>query len=323
MIRVILHDQKTGETRYGDENLFSEWTSNPDLWIWADFYNEEPEKENALFGDVFGLHPLAISDAQRDRHPPKLEVFDGYLFLLLQGLDAGTTGIDFKTIQIAFFLGDRFLLTRHRAESTSIGSTWVEVEQSKLNMAQGPAHIVYQILRRMTNHYTNIVEGYEERLETVEEDMFENPRDVLLEELIGYGRNLKRLRRIFNYHQGVFERLKRENQPFIKKQRHHEFNDVYEHTERLASLTALYKELTDDLMNGYISVTSHRLNQIMKVLTVVTVIFMPLTVLAGIYGMNFEYMPELKFRNAYFTLLGVMGTLVAVLLMLFRKIRWL
>ncbi|MCW8966878.1 MAG: magnesium/cobalt transporter CorA [Candidatus Pacearchaeota archaeon] len=323
MIKVILHNQKTGETRYGDENLFTEWTGNPDLWIWADFYNEEPEKESALFGDVFDLHPLAISDAQRDRHPPKLEVFDGYLFLLLQGLDAGTTSIDFKTIQSAFFFGDRFLLTRHRAASTSIGSIWAEVEQGRLNMTQGPTHIVYQIIRRMTNHYTNIVEGFEARLETAEEEMFQNPRDALLEELIGYGRNLKRLRRIFNYHQGIFERLKRKNQPFIKKKGYHEFNDVFEHTERLASLTALYKELTDDLMNGYISVTSHRLNQIMKVLTVVTVIFMPLTVLAGIYGMNFEYMPELKFRNAYFALLGVMGTLVAVLLMLFRKIRWL
>ena len=138
------------------------------------------------------------------------------------------------------------------------------------------------------DRYTNIVEGFEYRLETAEDEMFENPRDALLQELIGYGRNLKRLLRIFNYHQGIFERLRRENQPFIKKQGHHEFNDVFEYTERLASLTALYKELTDDLMNGYISVASHRLHQIMKVLTVVTVIFMPLTVLAGIYGMNFD-----------------------------------
>ena len=103
----------------------------------------------------------------------------------------------------------------------------------------------------------------------------------------------------------------------------HEFNDVYEHTERVASLTTLYKDLVDDLMNGYISITSHRLNQIMKVLTVVTVIFLPLTLMVGIYGMNFEYIPELKFQYAYFILLGVMATLVTALLLLFRKIRWL
>jgi magnesium transporter len=117
--------------------------------------------------------------------------------------------------------------------------------------------------------------------------------------------------------------LSRKNHPFIDSQERHEYVDVFEHTERLASLTTLYKELTDDMMNGYISVTSHRLNQIMKVLTIVTVIFLPLSLMVGIYGMNFDYMPELKTHNGYFILLGVMGTLVATLLLLFRKIRWL
>jgi magnesium transporter len=201
--------------------------------------------------------------------------------------------------------------------------TWADAQSGEVEMARGPAHVAYRILRRVTDRYTNLVEGLERGIYAMEDEMFENPRDALPEELIAYGRNLKRLRRIFNYHKDLFERLSRKDQPFIGKQERHEFIDVYEHTERLASLATLFKELTDDLMNGYISVTSHRLNQIMKVLTVVTVIFMPLTVLAGIYGMNFENMPELKFQNAYFVLLGVMGTIVAVLLLLFRKIRWL
>jgi magnesium transporter len=95
-----------------------------------------------------------------------------------------------------------------------------------------------------------------------------------------------------------------------------------EHTERLASLTILYKELTDDLMNGYISITGHRLNQIMKILTVVTVIFLPLTLIAGIYGMNFEYIPELKVKSAYFILLGFMSFIAIILLIIFRKVKW-
>ena len=323
MIRVMLQNFKTGEIRHGDENLFSEWASNPDLFVWADFNNVELEKEHTLFREVFDLHPLVISDAQRERHPPKLEVFEHYLFLLVQGLDVKTTDIDIRTIQIACFFGDRFLLTRHFAESSSIDSIWSEAEQGNFNAGQGAAHIVYRILRRVTDRYTIIVESFEGQLETAEDEMFVNPSDTLMEKLIDYGRNLKRLRRIFNYHQGIFTYMRRENQSFIQEQGHHEFNDLYEHTERLASLTALFKELTDDLMNGYISVTSHRLNRIMKVLTIVTVIFMPLTVLAGIYGMNFEYMPELKLHNAYFILLSVMGILVSGLLLLFRKIKWL
>lgn len=323
MIRTLLHNRNTGETRQGDEGLFVEWERDPDVWIWADFDDEEELSEKAHFLERFGLDSLVVSDAQRERHPPKLEVFGEYFFLLLQGLDTNTRDINFNTIQIAFFLNNRFLVTRRKAKSVSIDTVWAEVANGKLDISRGPAHIAYQVLRRIADRYTTVVEGLEQRLGTMEDEMFENPRDALLEELISYGRNIKRLRRIFNYHQGLFERLSRKDTPFIEKQGRHEFNDVFEHTERLASLTALYKELTDDLMNGYISLTGHRLNQIMKVLTVVTVIFMPLTVLAGIYGMNFENMPELKFQNAYFVLLGTMGTLVAGLLLLFRKIRWL
>jgi len=175
----------------------------------------------------------------------------------------------------------------------------------------------------MTDRYTKMVEDLEQRLEDSEVEMFENPRDDLLESLIDYGRNLKKLLRILNYHQGIFARLSSRDHAFIEKQERHEFTDVFEHTERLTTLTALYKELTDDLMSGYISVTSHRLNQIMKVLTIVTVVFLPLALLVGIYGMNFEEMPELKIKNAYYVLLSVMGFIVISLLLLFRKVRWL
>jgi len=107
MIKTLLHNRTTGETRRGDESLFAEWKDNPDLWIWADFDDADPEHEKALFIEAFNLHPLAISDAQRERHPPKLEVFDDCFFLLMKGLDADTTDIDFSTIQIAFFVGGR------------------------------------------------------------------------------------------------------------------------------------------------------------------------------------------------------------------------
>jgi magnesium transporter len=250
-------------------------------------------------------------------------VFDNCFFLLIRGLDASTTDIDFNAIQIAFFVGERFLVTRRNHESVSVDTTWVDADNGNLDLSRGPAHVAYRILRRITDRYTGLIEDLEQKLEDIEGEMFVNPRDALLERLINYGQNLKRLQRIFNYHQNIFVRLSRKDQPFISQQQRHEYTDVFEHTERLASLTSLYKELTDDLMNGYISVTSHRLNQIMKVLTIVTVIFLPLALLVGIYGMNFENMPELKFANAYYVLLSVMAGIVISLLLLFRKMRWL
>jgi magnesium transporter len=323
MIKTMLHNTKTGETRRGDESLLAEWNANPDLWIWADFDNANPEQETKLFLQTFNLNPLVIADAKRERHPPKLEVFDDYFFLLVKGLDADIKGIDFDTIQIAFFVGERFLLTRRNDKSVSVDTSWADAENGDVKLSRGPSHVVYRILRRISDRYTKVVEELEQKLEDSEAEMFENPRDDLLESLIVYGRNLKKLRRIFNYHQDMFARLSFKDHPFIGTQERHEFTDVFEHTERLASLTGLYKELNDDLMNGYISVTSHRLNQIMKVLTVVTVIFLPLALLVGIYGMNFEDMPELKIENAYYVLLSVMGFIVVSLLLLFRKVRWL
>jgi len=186
----------------------------------------------------------------------------------------------------------------------------------------GPAHVVYRISRLLTDRYTGIITEMESRLDDLEDEMFENPGDNLLEELVGYGKNLSKLKRIFTYHQNIFSRLASKSQPYVPKNGRHEFNDAFEHTERLMTLSTLYKDLTDDLINGYISVTGHRLNQIMKVLTIVTTIFLPLTLLVGIYGMNFEYIPELKVKYAYFVLIGGMVTISTFLLLMFRKLRW-
>ena len=323
MVKTLLYDRKTGETRQGDAALIAEWTVNPDLWIWADFDDEEPGNESSLFHEVFGLHPLVIADAQRDRHPPKLEQFDEYFFLLIHGLASVIPDTDYHSVQIACFVGDRFLVTRRKAGAVSVDAVWNEVRDGKLDVTRGSAHVLYRIVRRVTDRFTSLIEGLESRLDVMEDEMFENPRDALLEELLGFGRNLKKLQRIFKYHHDLYAQLSRKDHPFISKQVRHEFIDAFEHTERLATLTSLYRELTDDLMNGYISVTSHRLNQIMKVLTVVTVIFLPLTLMVGIYGMNFENIPELKIKYAYFILLGVMAGIVTGLLLIFRKMRWL
>jgi magnesium transporter len=322
MIRTVLYNPKTDKTIFGDEKLFSEWLHNTELWIWADFDNEEQEHERTLFKTIFDLHTLAISDAQHDQHPPKLEAFDKHFFLLVTGLNKTSNGIDFGTLPISFFTGDRFLITRRALESVSIDLIWSQTKKGKIKLSSGIAHITYLILLQITDRYTSFVLKLEKRLEEMEDDMFENPRDALLGDLLSYGRTLKRLRRIFEYHQYLFKSLGREDNSFLKIKDLHEFNDLLEHTERLTSLTILYKELTDDLMSGYISITGHRLNQIMKILTVVTVIFMPLTLIAGIYGMNFEYIPELKKKDGYFMLLGFMSFVVFGLLIVFRKVKW-
>jgi magnesium transporter len=142
--------------------------------------------------------------------------------------------------------------------------------------------------------------------------------------LIGYKSDLKRLGRFAAYHEQVFRSLRDKSFPgFIDGDRAHEVVDVWEQQERACSLSLLYYETASDLIDGYISVASHRLNQIMKILTIVTAVFVPLGFLAGIYGMNFENMPELHSKSGYYILLGVMATIASTFLIAFRRMKWL
>lgn len=318
----MIYDRDSGENNIGDEKLLYHSEKSPSEWMWVDFNDIDSPQESNVFETFFSFDLLAIADARRDMHPPKLEQFENYFFLLLKGLDSSTETIDFRTIQIAFFVTEHLLVTARKECSPSIDNLWEKCTMDKGILQQGPAHVVYQISRSLTDRYTGIITGMESSLDELENEMFENPGDNLLEELVGHGKNLKKLKRIFIYHQNIFSRLSSKTQPFVPKHGRHEFNDVFEHTERLVTLSSLYKDLTDDLINGYISVTGHRLNQIVKILTIVTTIFLPLTLLVGVYGMNFDYIPELKIKYAYFFLLGSMLTISTFLLLMFRRLRW-
>ncbi len=144
-----------------------------------------------------------------------------------------------------------------------------------------------------------------------------------MQELLGYNTALRKMRRILNYHLSVLNQLNRH----VKKQQlvnvEDQFDDIAVEAERFNSLAELYQNVITDLIEGYISLNAHQLNQVMRVLTVVTVMFLPLGLLVGIYGMNFEHMPELKSRYGYFMLLGFMAFTVSTLVFLFRKKRWL
>jgi magnesium transporter len=319
----MLYEPADGRLHTGGRELIERWKADERTLLWLDLGDEPAEEAGRLLREEFGLHPLAVSDALRERHPPKLEDFEDYTFLLFRGLSADSRDIDFSTIQLALFVGRRFLVTRHSADSPSTDQLWREVQENAGRLAAGPAALALRLCRIMVDRYLGILLALEPRLEELEDEILTSPRDELLGELAGYKSSLKKLRRIFAYHQQVFSSLRNRASPFFGAEIVHELNDVYEHQERAVSLSGLYHELAVDLVESYLSLASHHLNRIMKVLTIVTVIFIPLSFLAGIYGMNFDNIPELHARSGYFILLGVMAGIVLGLLVLFRKKRWL
>ncbi len=323
MIRTFLYRPSTGATEVGNEDLLATWQREPDAIIWADFAGNDPQVERQLLDSCFGLHRLAINDALNVRHPPKIEAFADSVFILLKGLAAPSDEFEFRTIQLAMFVGRRFLVTRHSAHSPSVDRLRQEAEQDNSLLSGGPDGLALRLCRIMADRYTQKLLALEPRLEDIEREIVAKPDDEMLAELIGYKTDLRKFRRVLVYHAQIFSELLKNPPTQVEAGRVHEIRDVYEQQERASSLATLYYEVSSDLIEGHISLASHRLNNIIKVLTIVTTIFVPLSFLAGIYGMNFEYMPELKSRSGYFILLGIMATLATVLVLTFRKRRWL
>lgn len=321
MIKTVLFNPDDGTTQFGGIEQIATWEQQPNSKIWLDIDAEESSIEEKLLLQ-FGIHRLAIQDATRLRHPPKIEAFDDYVFILLRGLDASTTGVEFGVIQLSLFVSDRFLITRHNKSSLSAAWLYAEVFKKPELMASAPAELALMIANRMVRRYVQILLDLEPRLDALEDLMFENSDDGLLAELTGYKSRLRHLARIANYHLHIANELKRYELPYFHKKLKHEVIDFYEQIERSQSLAALYYEVATDLTDGYLALASHRLNSVMKVLTIITVIFVPLTFLAGIYGMNFENMPELGSKDGYFVVLGVMIVTAIVQLIFFRRRGW-
>ncbi|WP_220464888.1 magnesium transporter CorA family protein [Colwellia sp. MB02u-18] len=323
MIKCMLISA-TKKTVFGSSELIKQWQENDDTTLWIDLDNVELEEEKRLLTQ-FNCHPLAINDALRERHPPKIELFNDYIFMLYRGIIANDDGLRFAHLQISMFIGKRVLITRHPQSSLAINELFSESSEKYLK--RSPVHLALRLFHSSCGYYLKEMFSFEAELEKIEDDFQSSGNDKMMKQITSYRSQLVKIRRTFNYHVTMGERLKAyvddEDTDLITDKEIHTVNDLRERLDRLLSLSQMYYDICGDLINGYMSVTSHQLNATMRVLTVITALFVPLTFLAGIYGMNFEYIPELKAANGYFILLGVMAVVSVVLLMIFKKKRWL
>jgi len=228
-------------------------------------------------------------------------------------------------VQIAMFAGKNFLITRRGGVSVSINEWWSKAAMPQM-LGRGGIHMALALATTAARRYLDLLLGFEPTLSELEDGLQEHPDDQKMRELTGYRTRLRKLRRIFSYLAGVFEALREVDEPLFSaesEEYRHQVIDVYEKYERLLSLSSMYYEVAGDLVDGYISLTSHELNSTMRILTVLTAIFVPLGFLAGVYGMNFDNMPELHTEGGYFVLLGTMAAIASSLLLIFKYKKWL
>lgn len=290
--------------------------------LWVDLEAPTPEEIEILSG-VFGFHPLAIEDCLAETHLPKVDDFGDYIFLILHGIKPDSEPGLFTTAELDFFLSKNYLVTFHRQASRSIQYAKERCMKGALSLSRGLDLLLHEILDRMVDNYFPILDDFDVLIDQIEDEVFERATTETLSKIFMLKRDLMHLRRVVGPQREILNRLSRDEFPVITKRAHIYFRDVYDHLVRIWDLSESYRDLMSGALEAYLSVVSNRLNEIMKVLTVFATIMMPLTVITSIYGMNFDYIPELKWRYGYFMVLGVMAIISLGLLYFFKRKRWL
>jgi magnesium transporter len=294
----------------------------PGCSLWIDIEGDTPEHRQLLAG--MGFHPLAVEDAFTAEHQPKLEEYEEFLFVIVRGVDASREQeADLPTLKLAAFLDRQRLVTYHRGPLRSVRAVRERTCQTAKPLHRGLDLLFYEICDEMMEHYFPLLDEIADEIEGLEDEIFAHPREGQLERLQALRRRLATMRRVTLPHRQVFNHLATGSPEAVDAQDALYFRDVFDKVLRLADAIDQQREMLTAAKDTYLSVLSQRTNEVMKFLTIFSSIMLPLSLIAGIYGMNFTHMPELASRWGYPLALAAMGLVAVVLVGFFRHRGWL
>jgi magnesium transporter len=292
--------------------------------VWIDMQTPSMDEYKLVLEQIFHFHPLAIEDAMNDIHLPKIDDFGTYLYLVFHTVALGHEPMDIDTEEVDVFLGLNYLITIHDQPRRSIEKAWDTEHHLADGLARGPAMLLYELLDNQIDAYIPIIDAFEDQLERLGDDIFrsdENER-VLLNRLLTAKSSSLRLQRILTPQRELLGRLATNEYRAIPAPARSYFRDVHDHLARLANLAESTRDLAGSTIEIYLALVNNRMNEVMKILTIMSSIFIPLSFIAGIYGMNFEYMPELSWRWGYPMVWAVFILVGSGLLLFFRRRKW-
>lgn len=316
MIRVVLF-QPDETIQTGGEELLDRGIPEGGA-MWVDMEGRTSAFESWL--EAQGFHPLAIEDVFTLQHQPKIEEYGDHLFVIVRGIDFNREKLE--TLKLAGFLRSNLLVTCHRAPMRSIAA----VRQRLAETGRGRTSVVhhfYRICDELVDLYFPVVESIGHEIEELEEEIFDNPEPEQWERLRELSRRLAAVRRVMLPHRQVFNHLASREVGLIDVHEAVYFRDVYDNVFRLGEVAEYQRDQLSGAKDTYLSMVAQRTNEVMKVLTLFSAMLLPLTFIAGLYGMNFDYMPETGWRYGYFGVLGLMAALAAGMLWWFRRRGWL
>jgi magnesium transporter len=290
--------------------------------LWVDLASPSVP-ESLVLSDTFAFHPLSVEDAMAPREYPKVEAYNGYLYVILHGIDFRAQEHYFGTHDVDFFIGPNYLVTVHDGSSRSIAELRDHCPRNASILGEGPVALFHRIVDAMVDHYRPEVEELADRLDELEKAIFENPRTDIVREILEQKRDVASLRRVITPQRDVLARLSRREFVDISTEMSFRFRDVYDQIVRIADDALIFQDRMSGILDAHLSSVNNRLNAVMKVLTVVSVIIMPLTLLAGLYGMNVRLPQFPGGEDAQFWWLCAISLgVIAVMLALFRRMRW-
>lgn len=289
--------------------------------LWLDIQGRTRDYERLLLD--FGYHLLAVEDTFTLEHQPKFEKYDGYLFIIVRAVDFSRVRNRLESLKLAAFLGENRLVTCHRAPMQSIDGIFQKLGETRRVPAGGVVHLFYGICDELVDHYFPVLEELSSRIETVEREIFAEPRQEQLEDLLELRRQLATLRQVLVPHRFIFNHLANPRTAFIDESEAFYFRDIYDNVQRLTDHVDQQREQVVSAKDTYLSTVSQRTNDVMKVLTLFSAVLLPLSFIASLYGMNFSFMPETDTRYGYFVVLGVMAAIIIGMVTWFRHKKWL
>ena len=296
--------------------------------VWVDLRGDsEAEVDIAkdVLGNIFKFHYLTIEDCLETRNQPKIEGFPDYIYFIVHGVKPDeTTSTNFVTKELDGYLGKNYVITFHVEKFQSVKNVKAQIRTSTFACQRGPAYLLHQILDRLVDLYMPVVDDFDNTISGLEERVFvmKKSSNMVLAEIMDLRRSVARLKRISSRQLEVMYRMSHGEFPQIPPAVLPFFRDVHDHLLRISDLAESYRDLVGGLFEIHFAVVSNKTNDIMKTLAVLSAIILPLSLIAGIYGMNFENMPELKSENGYWLTLGAMALITVVLLWYFWRRGW-
>ena len=256
--------------------------------LWLDFCDEPAASCEPILREVFGFHPLAVADALEESHVPRVDDWGKYLYINLHAITFDQQSEEpLSTAELDVFLGRNYLVTYHAQPIAGLAAAWKACERDERHLERGTGYLLHRLADEMATNTIVVVEEIDDAIDAIEDQVFGDPTPSTLQEIFTMKRALLRLRRIMAPQREVLNKLARGDFAVVSSDDRIYFRDVYDHLVRLHDITENLRDLVGSALDSYLSVVNNRMNEVMKVLTVITTLFMPLSFLAGFFGMNF------------------------------------